>query len=95
MPSVAVIVVAEVEPATGPRSATHFVGCVPVAWTPDYPHASDGPIYVLDGDGMVYAGDCGPRLSTGGVLSSQRDRALPITQMRHARAKRHLQATPE
>ncbi len=44
------------DPATGLRSATHFVGYIPTARAPDHYHHYDEVIYVLDGEGVMHAG---------------------------------------
>ncbi len=45
------------DPSTGLRSATHFVGYVPVARAPRHFHTYDEVIYVLEGDGLFHAPD--------------------------------------
>ncbi|HEX3691446.1 MAG TPA: cupin domain-containing protein [Solirubrobacteraceae bacterium] len=44
------------DPATGLRSATHFVGYIPTERAPDHFHTYDEVIYVLDGEGVMEAG---------------------------------------
>lgn len=41
------------DPATGLRSATHFVGYIPTARAPDHFHTYDEVIYVLEGKGVM------------------------------------------
>ena len=43
------------DPRTGLRSATHFVGYIPVARAPDHFHTYDEVIYVLEGEGWFHA----------------------------------------
>jgi len=43
------------DPSTGLRSATQFVGYIPVAKAPDHFHTYDEVIYVLDGEGVFHA----------------------------------------
>jgi quercetin dioxygenase-like cupin family protein len=42
------------DPATGLRSATHFVGYIPTARAPEHFHTYDEVIYVLDGEGVLH-----------------------------------------
>ena len=44
------------DPATGLRSATHFVGYIPTERAPDHFHTYDEVIYVLDGEGVLHIG---------------------------------------
>ena len=44
------------DPATGLRSATHFVGYIPTERAPDHFHTYDEVIYVIDGEGVMEAG---------------------------------------
>jgi quercetin dioxygenase-like cupin family protein len=44
------------DPVTGLRSATHFVGYIPVGRAPDHFHTYDEVIHVLDGEGLVHVG---------------------------------------
>ncbi len=44
------------DPATGLRSATHFVGYIPTDRAPDHFHTYDEVIYVLEGQGVIHAG---------------------------------------
>jgi quercetin dioxygenase-like cupin family protein len=42
------------DPSTGLRSATHFVGYIPIARAPEHFHTYDEVIYVLDGEGVLH-----------------------------------------
>jgi mannose-6-phosphate isomerase-like protein (cupin superfamily) len=42
------------DPASGLRSATHFVGYIPTARAPDHMHHYDEVIYILDGEGAMH-----------------------------------------
>jgi mannose-6-phosphate isomerase-like protein (cupin superfamily) len=42
------------DPASGLRSATHFVGYIPTARAPDHMHHYDEVIYVLEGEGEMH-----------------------------------------
>jgi mannose-6-phosphate isomerase-like protein (cupin superfamily) len=42
------------DPASGLRSATHFVGYIPTARAPDHMHYYDEVIYVLHGEGAMH-----------------------------------------
>ena len=44
------------DPRSGLRSATHFVGYIPVERAPDHFHIYDEVIYVLEGEGRMEAG---------------------------------------
>ena len=44
------------DPTTGLRSATHFVGYIPVGRAPDHFHTYDEVIHVLDGEGVMHVG---------------------------------------
>ena len=44
------------DPATGLRSATHFVGYIPTERAPNHFHTYDEVIYVLEGEGTMEAG---------------------------------------
>src|SRR4051812_38189549 len=49
------------DPASGLRSATHFVGYIPTTRAPDHMHHYDEVIYVLDGEGVMHMnGDATP-----------------------------------
>lgn len=56
------------DPVTGLRSATHFVGYIPTARAPDHFHHYDEVIYVLDGEGILHAGDDQRPLSAGSCI---------------------------
>ncbi len=56
------------DPATGLRSATHFVGYIPTARAPDHFHTYDEVIYVLDGEGVFHAGGEHTPLSEGSCI---------------------------
>jgi mannose-6-phosphate isomerase-like protein (cupin superfamily) len=42
------------DPASGLRSATHFVGYIPTARAPDHMHYYDEVIYILEGEGAMH-----------------------------------------
>jgi mannose-6-phosphate isomerase-like protein (cupin superfamily) len=44
------------DPATGLRSATHFVGYIPTERSPDHFHTYDEVIYILEGEGALHIG---------------------------------------
>jgi mannose-6-phosphate isomerase-like protein (cupin superfamily) len=56
------------DPDSGLRSATHFVGYIPTARAPDHFHTYDEVIYVIDGEGVMHAGDFMQRLSPGACI---------------------------
>ena len=56
------------DPDRGLRSATHFVGYIPTARAPDHFHTYDEVIYVIDGEGVMHAGDFEQRLSPGACI---------------------------
>lgn len=56
------------DPACGLRSATHFVGYIPTARAPDHFHTYDEVIYVLDGRGVMRAGDFEQPLAAGSCI---------------------------
>jgi mannose-6-phosphate isomerase-like protein (cupin superfamily) len=56
------------DPATGLRSATHFVGYVPAARAPDHFHTYDEVIYVLDGEGLMEAGAFSQPVTAGSCI---------------------------
>ncbi len=56
------------DPATGLRSATHFVGYVPTARAPDHFHTYDEVIYVLDGEGQMEAGAFSQPVTAGSCI---------------------------
>jgi mannose-6-phosphate isomerase-like protein (cupin superfamily) len=53
------------DPRSGLRSATHFVGYVPTDRAPEHFHTYDEVIYVLDGEGVIRAGDFAGPVSPG------------------------------
>jgi len=57
-----------VDPDSGLRSATHFVGYIPMARAPDHFHTYDEVIYVLDGQGVMRAGDFEQALVPGSCI---------------------------
>ena len=56
------------DPATGLRSATHFVGYIPTKRAPDHFHTYDEVIYVLDGEGMFRAEGAQQPLGPGSCI---------------------------
>ena len=56
------------DPDSGLRSATHFVGYIPTVRAPDHFHTYDEVIYVIDGEGVMHAGDLEQRLSPGACI---------------------------
>jgi mannose-6-phosphate isomerase-like protein (cupin superfamily) len=56
------------DPTTGLRSATQFVGYIPVAKAPDHFHTYDEVIYVLDGEGVFHAGGAERELEPGATI---------------------------
>jgi mannose-6-phosphate isomerase-like protein (cupin superfamily) len=56
------------DPASGLRSATHFVGYVPTARAPDHFHTYDEVIYVLDGEGVMSSGGVDSPLGPGACI---------------------------
>jgi mannose-6-phosphate isomerase-like protein (cupin superfamily) len=56
------------DPGCGLRSATHFVGYIPPARAPDHFHTYDEVIYVLDGEGVMHAGEFEQRLAPGSCI---------------------------
>jgi len=56
------------DPATGLRSATHFVGYIPTARAPDHFHTYNEVIYVLDGEGVLHAQGNDWRLGAGSCI---------------------------
>jgi mannose-6-phosphate isomerase-like protein (cupin superfamily) len=57
------------DPGSGLRSATHFVGYIPTARAPEHYHTYDEVIYVLDGEGVMHAGDFEQPLSPGSCIA--------------------------
>jgi mannose-6-phosphate isomerase-like protein (cupin superfamily) len=56
------------DPGTGLRSATHFVGYIPPDRAPDHFHTYDEVIYVIEGTGMMEAGDFSCPVSPGSCI---------------------------
>ncbi len=56
------------DPATGLRSATHFVGYIPTKRAPDHFHSYDEVIYVLDGEGVFRAEGAQQPLGPGSCI---------------------------
>jgi mannose-6-phosphate isomerase-like protein (cupin superfamily) len=56
------------DPATGLRSATHFVGYIPTERAPDHFHYYDEVIYVLDGEGVMHADEFEQPLTRGACV---------------------------
>ncbi|MGA9857951.1 MAG: cupin domain-containing protein [Solirubrobacteraceae bacterium] len=56
------------DPATGLRSATHFVGYIPTERAPEHFHTYDEVIYVLDGEGVMHAGAFSGAVSPGDCI---------------------------
>jgi quercetin dioxygenase-like cupin family protein len=56
------------DPDSGLRSATHFVGYIPVAKAPDHFHTYDEVIYVLEGEGMMHMNGESTELSPGSCI---------------------------
>jgi len=57
------------DPATGLKSATHFVGYIPTKRAPDHFHTYDEVIYVLDGHGRFHAVDQSWQLGPGSCIA--------------------------
>jgi mannose-6-phosphate isomerase-like protein (cupin superfamily) len=56
------------DPGTGLRSATHFVGYIPPDRAPDHFHTYDEVIYVLEGAGVMHAGDLERAVAPGACI---------------------------
>jgi mannose-6-phosphate isomerase-like protein (cupin superfamily) len=56
------------DPGSGLRSATHFVGYVPTERAPDHFHTYDEVIYVIDGEGVMHAGEFSRPVSAGSCI---------------------------
>src|SRR5205085_3629681 len=56
------------DPDSGLRSATHFVGYIPPARAPEHFHAYDEVVYVLDGEGVLHAGELHEALRPGSCI---------------------------
>jgi mannose-6-phosphate isomerase-like protein (cupin superfamily) len=57
-----------VDPSSGLGSATHFVGYIPTAKAPEHFHTYDEVIYVLNGEGVMHAGDVEQAVRTGSCI---------------------------
>jgi mannose-6-phosphate isomerase-like protein (cupin superfamily) len=57
------------DPASGLRSATHFVGYIPTARAPDHMHYYDEVIYVLEGEGEMHMNGETTPLHPGSCIS--------------------------
>ncbi|HWF74750.1 MAG TPA: cupin domain-containing protein [Solirubrobacteraceae bacterium] len=56
------------DPASGLRSATHFVGYIPPVRAPEHFHTYDEVIYVLDGEGVMHFEGAEHRLRAGSSI---------------------------
>jgi quercetin dioxygenase-like cupin family protein len=56
------------DPETGLRSATHFVGYIPVGRAPDHFHTYDEVIHVLDGEGVMHVDGDERQLGPGAAI---------------------------
>jgi quercetin dioxygenase-like cupin family protein len=56
------------DPTTGLRSATHFVGYIPVGRAPDHFHTYDEVIHVLDGEGVIHVDGDERQLGPGAAI---------------------------
>jgi quercetin dioxygenase-like cupin family protein len=56
------------DPATGLRSATHFVGYIPAGRAPDHFHTYDEVIHVLDGEGVMHVDGAEQQLGPGTAI---------------------------
>jgi mannose-6-phosphate isomerase-like protein (cupin superfamily) len=56
------------DPASGLRSATHFVGYIPTLRAPEHFHTYDEVIYVLDGEGVMHCGGADQPVSAGSSI---------------------------
>ncbi|MGH2871341.1 MAG: cupin domain-containing protein, partial [Solirubrobacteraceae bacterium] len=57
------------DPDCGLRSATHFVGYIPTERAPDHFHTYDEVIYVLDGEGVMHAGELSEPVGAGACIA--------------------------
>ena len=57
------------DPASGLRSATHFVGYIPTVRAPEHMHYYDEVIYVLDGEGAMHMNGETTPLRPGSCIS--------------------------
>jgi quercetin dioxygenase-like cupin family protein len=56
------------DPASGLRSATHFVGYIPTLRAPEHFHTYDEVIYVLDGQGVMHVDGAHHPLTSGSSI---------------------------
>ena len=56
------------DPATGLRSATHFVGYIPTERAPEHFHTYDEVIYILEGEGAFHAGATSRTVGAGSCI---------------------------
>jgi mannose-6-phosphate isomerase-like protein (cupin superfamily) len=56
------------DPASGLRSATHFVGYIPPLRAPEHFHTYDEVIYVLDGEGVMHVDGADHPLAAGSSI---------------------------
>jgi quercetin dioxygenase-like cupin family protein len=56
------------DPASGLRSATHFVGYIPTARAPEHFHTYDEVIYVIEGEGVFHAEGAQSPLRAGSCI---------------------------
>jgi mannose-6-phosphate isomerase-like protein (cupin superfamily) len=56
------------DPESGLRSATHFVGYIPTKTAPNHFHLYDEVIYVLEGEGVMYAGESSSPVFPGACI---------------------------
>jgi mannose-6-phosphate isomerase-like protein (cupin superfamily) len=56
------------DPQSGLRSATHFVGYIPTERAPEHFHTYDEVIYVLEGHGVIRAGNFERAVSPGACI---------------------------
>jgi len=56
------------DPASGLRSATHFVGYIPPVRAPEHFHAYDEVIYILDGEGVMHVDGADHPLRAGSSI---------------------------
>jgi mannose-6-phosphate isomerase-like protein (cupin superfamily) len=56
------------DPESGLRSATHFVGYIPMRRAPDHFHTYDEVIYVLDGSGVLHTAEGAEGVQAGSCI---------------------------
>ena len=56
------------DPSSGLRSATHFVGYIPTERAPDHFHTYDEVIYVIEGEGIMEAGNFSTPVRAGSCI---------------------------